>query len=67
MSITNLHRGVSNGLNNFTKSIDEIMDDVRSKHSDIEINYRKIPVDRQMSSEECKSLTHKMCLLNEKF
>lgn len=40
---------------NFSKGIDEIMDDVRSKHSDIEINYRKIPIDdRQMSEDECK-------------
>ena len=39
---------------NFTRGIDEIMDDVRSKHSDIEINYRKIPIDRQMSEDECK-------------
>jgi DNA-directed RNA polymerase beta subunit len=30
------------------------MDDVRSKYSDIEINYRKIPVDRQLSEDECK-------------
>lgn len=44
---------------NFTKSIDEIMDDVRSMHSDIEINYRKIPVDRQMSEEECKYVSIK--------
>lgn len=33
------------------------MDDLRLKHSDIKINYRKIPIDRQLSEEECKEKT----------
>lgn len=30
------------------------MDGVRLKHSGIEINYRKIPIDRPLSEDECK-------------
>lgn len=58
---SNSHVRASAAVNevNFTKGIDEIMDDVRSMHSDIEINYRKIPVDRQMSEEECKYVSIK--------
>jgi hypothetical protein len=36
---------------NFTQVVDGIMKNVQSKHSDIEINYRKIPHDRQMSEK----------------
>lgn len=39
------------GHDNFTRSVDEIMNDVRKKYSDIEINYRKIPYDRQMEEK----------------
>lgn len=36
---------------NFTRAVDEIMNGIESKHTDIEINYRKIPYDRQMDEK----------------
>jgi hypothetical protein len=39
---------------NFTRNVDAIMNGIASKHADIEINYHKIPYDRQ-SNEKLKA------------
>jgi hypothetical protein len=36
---------------NFTRTVDEIMNGIASKHADIEINYQKIPYDRRMDEK----------------